>query len=214
MKKTFLLFAVIALITGNAYSQENKKDSTKRADEIKTIFGNKKVSHGGYGALTIGYSLIDGQDAFITGGRGSWVIGHSFALGLGGIGFANDLYINNSPGSQKYSLEGGYGGLILEPILLPKFPVHLSFPILLGAGGVAYINSQYNDNFNNDFYVEDSDAFLVAEPGIEIEMNLLKFVRLAVGASYRFTSDVHLALKPSNVLNGYNATFTLKFGKF
>jgi len=214
MKKTFLLFAVITLITGISYSQVNKKDSTKKTDEIKTVFGNKKISHGGYGALTIGYSQIDGQDAFITGARGSWVIGHSFALGLGGIGFANDLYINNSPGSQKYSLEGGYGGLILEPILLPKFPVHLSFPVLLGAGGVAYINSSYYDNFENDFYVEDSDAFFIAEPGVELEMNLLKFIRLAVGASYRFTSDVHLDSKPNDVLNGYNATFTLKFGKF
>lgn len=214
MKKTFLLITVLTLITGSAFSQFIKKDSIKKSDEIKTVFGNKEVSHGGYGSLTIGYSKIDGQDAFITGARGSWVIGHSFALGIGGTGFGNDLYINNSPGSQKYSLEGGYGGLILEPILLPKFPIHLSFPVLLGAGGVAYINSMYYDSFDNDYYVEDSDAFFVAEPAVEIEMNLLKHIRLAVGASYRFTSDLHLASKPDHVLNGYNATFTLKFGKF
>ncbi len=221
MKKTILLFATITLIVGNSFAQNSKKsylsadrDSAKQKDEIKTIFGNKKISNGGYGAFTIGYSLIDEKDAFITGGRGAWIIGHSFAIGLGGYGFGNDLYLDNVTSSQEYSINGGYGGLILEPIVLPKFPFHLSFPILLGAGGAEYIKSTYRDEFDPDVNVEDSDAFLVAEPGVELEMNLIKWIRLSVGASYRFTSDIHLAEKKHDVLNGYNLGVTLKFGKF
>jgi hypothetical protein len=213
MKRTLLIIA-IATIACSGFAQNTKKDSLRKDDGIKTIFGNKKISHGGYGAFTIGYSQIDGKDAFITGGRGAWVIGHSFALGIGGSGFANDMYFDNSPGSQEYSLEGGYGGLVLEPILLPKFPVHLSFPCLIGAGGVAYIHSTYNDNFDSDMYVEASNAFLVAEPTVELEINLLRFVRLALSASYRFTTPTHIINKPNDVLNGYNYGFTLKFGKF
>jgi hypothetical protein len=209
MKIFILLFFAVALIAGNTFAQKN--DSLKKSDEIKTIFGNKKVSHGGYGAFTIGYSQIDNKDAFITGGRGMWIINHSFGIGLGGVGFGNDLYIDNNSGSQNYSLGGGYGGLILEPVLFPKFPIHLSFPVLLGAGGVANVKSTW-DEF--DSYIEDSDAFLVAEPGIELEMNLLKFVRLALCTSYRFTSDVHISNKKSDVLNGLNFGLTMKFGKF
>jgi hypothetical protein len=213
MKRTILTLA-IAVLTSFCFAQSTKNDSVKKDDGIKTIFGNKKISHGGYGAFTIGYSLIDGKDAFITGGRGAWVIGHSFAIGIGGSGFANDMYIDNSPGSIEYSLEGGYGGLVLEPILFPKLPVHLSFPCLLGAGGVAYVNATYGDEFDSDMYVEDSDAYLVAEPAAEFEMNLLRYVRLAFVASYRFTTEIHILDKAHNVLDGYNFGVTIKFGKF
>jgi len=214
MKKTIFTLVVLTMLAGISIAQNTKNDSLKKDDGIKTIFGNKKISHGGYGAFTIGYSMIDNKDAFITGGRGAWIIGHSFAIGLGGYGFGNDLYIDNVTGSQEYSLEGGYGGLILEPIVLPKFPIHLSFPVLIGAGGVAYLRSTYWDEFDPDVNIEDSDAYLVAEPGVELEMNLIKFVRLALGASYRFTSDIHLLGKKHDILNGYNLGFTLKFGKF
>ena len=214
MKRTILALVSVAMLAGVSVAQNMKNDSIKKDDGIKTIFGNKKISHGGYGAITIGYSLIDEEDAFITGGRGAWIIGHSFAIGLGGYGFGNDLYLDNVSGSQEYSLEGGYGGLILEPIVLPKFPIHLSFPVLLGAGGVAYIKSTYWDEFDSDINTEDSDAFLVAEPCVELEMNLLKFVRVAIGASYRYTTYIHIVNENSNVLNGFNAGLTLKFGKF
>ena len=214
MKKTILSLVAVAMLAGVSFAQDTKNETSKNDDGIKTIFGNKKISHGGYGAFTIGYSQIDEKDAFITGGRGAWIIGHSFAIGLGGYGFGNDLYVDNAIGSNEYSLDGGYGGLILEPIVLPKFPIHLSFPVLLGAGGVAYVNTTYWDEFDPERDIEDSDAFLVAEPGVELEMNLIKYVRLALGASYRFTSDVQISGKKHDVLNGYNLGVTLKFGKF
>jgi len=214
MKKTILIITTTLIMTGASYAQNTENNSAGKDESIKTIFGNKKLSHGGYGALTIGYSQIDRKDAFTAGFRCAWIIGHSFAIGVGGTGYCNDLYVDNSTGSQEYSLEGGYGGLILEPIVLPKFPVHLSFPVLLGAGGTEYIHSTYLDEFNPNVYMEDSDAFLIAEPGVELEMNLLRFVRIAFSASYRFTSDVHIMNKNHSVLNGYNFGLALKFGKF
>ena len=56
---------------------------------------------------------------------------------------------------------------IIEPILMPNYPVHLSFPILLGGGGISYVteNMDYDNNM-----IEDSEAFLIAEPGAEIEL--------------------------------------------
>ena len=63
-------------------------------EEFKTLFGDKHISHGGYGALDIRYSSIDGKDAFLMGGRGAWVINHGFAIGFGGMGFMNDYHFN------------------------------------------------------------------------------------------------------------------------
>lgn len=206
MKKTIMIVvASTALFAGISNAQTNN-DSIKKDDGIKTIFGNKKIKHGGYGALSIGYSQIDGKDAFVTGARGAWIIGHSFAIGLGGMGFSNNLYIDDDAGWMENEYSGGYGGLLLEPVIFPKFPVHLSLPVILGAGGVA----SDSDDFNH--YA--SHAFLVAEPGAEIEINLIRFVRIAFGASYRFTSNIRFKGKQEYFLNGYSASLSLKIGKF
>jgi len=97
---------------------------------------------------------------------------------------------------SDYFLAGGYGGLFFQPILFPKAPVHVSFPIILGAGGV-YLNPRENQKYHWDYdydynYSYDSDFFLVFEPGVEVEFNMLRYLRMSVGASYKFTNDVNL----------------------
>ncbi len=180
--------------------------------EVRTIFDPRSGS-GGYGALSIGYTSINGRDALLMGGRGEWIIGHGFGLGLGGYGFVNDpIQIANA----NYSLAGGYGGLIMEPILLGSFPVHLAFPILLGAGGVA--NSSYSfsswHNFGYDSYVEDAAVFFVAEAGLELEFNLIRFFRMSLFGTYRYTSDIQLRNVSKDALMGWNTGLTFKFGSF
>jgi len=186
--------------------------------EFKTLFGDRDISHGGYGALTIDYSQIDSKDAILIGARGAWVIGHGIALGIAGSGFMNDYSWNPAlAGGRNVNLSGGYGGLFIEPIILPKFPVHFSIPVLIGAGGIAY-TSTYNpypyDYENFDLFVEDATGYFLVEPGIELELNVVRFFRLAIGGYYRFTSNIQLYDTPEDVLNGWSVGMTLKFGKF
>ena len=212
MKKVITLLISLTLVLPFLQGQENNEN------EFKTLFGDKNVSHGGYGAISFNYSQIDGKDAMLMGARGAWVIGHSFALGAGGYGFLNDYHYNpNLAGGRNVNLAGGYGGILLEPIIFGKFPVHVSIPILIGGGGVAY-TSTWNpypyDYENFDLLVEDATGFLVVEPGLEIEINVVRFFRLALGGYYRYTSKITLYDTPSDVLNGWSAGITLKFGKF
>ena len=103
----------------------------------------------------------------------------------------------------------------MEPILLPRFPIHISLPVVVGVGGIAYTTStSYTDWFEPSYYVEDATSFLIVEPGVELEINVVKFFRVAVGAYYRYTSNITLIDTPEDVLNGYSAAITLKFGKF
>jgi hypothetical protein len=113
-------------------------------------------------------------------------------------------------------LTGGYGGLYVEPILLPRSPVHLSFPVLFGAGGISFISR--DEGFNENF-IEDSKAFLLIEPSAELELNLTRFFRLAFGASYRFPTQFDVGLPGSYTidvesLRTMSYTVTFKFGKF
>ncbi len=207
MKKSVFI-TIFALLSVWATAQE---------ENFRTVFGNRQhISHGGYGALTFSYGSIYGKDAFMTGIKGGWVIDHILTLGIAGNGFINDISYNNQLGNNEdLNLAGGYGGLLIEPVLAPFSPVHLAFPVIIGAGGVSLVN--YNwwqyDSFQNPA-VWESDAFFVIEPGVEIEFNVVRFMRLAIGASYRHTSAVHLSGMDQDVLNGLNAGFSLKFGKF
>ncbi|NJK86287.1 MAG: hypothetical protein HC906_10265 [Bacteroidales bacterium] len=169
---------------------------------------SKSKSVGGYGAISMQYSEVFNRDAFVFGARGAVVLSHIFAIGLGGCGFVTDFERYNDYTRQGYA--GGYGGLVMEPIILPRFPVHISVPILIGAGGVAY--TSYESDFDEDANVISSDAFLVVEPGVELEMNVTKFFRFAAGGYYRLTSDIDLM--DENSLNGLSVGITLKFGKF
>ena len=201
MKKTILTSLVI-LIGISLFSQTND-------DEIKTIFNNGRTKHGAYGGLSINYSQIDGKDAFLVGARGAWLIDHSIGIGLAGYGFINDIHTNDGFIDADLDLVGGYGGLLIEPIIMAKSPVHISLPIIIGAGGITY-----TDNFGWDNNNYDSDAFFVIEPGIEIEFNLIKFMRIATGVYYRHTSNIELEGVDNDVLNGFSTGITLKFGKF
>ena len=185
----------------------------ENSDDISTIF-SKDRKNGGYGALSFSYSEIDGKDAFIMGARGAWIIDHSFAIGLGGYGFINDInYDNLLDNDINYNLAGGYGGLFLEPILAPRFPVHISVPVLFGIGGVAYIQD-YNDWHQWNYTDADSDVFLVFEPAVELEFNMTKNLRMAASLSYRFTSNIEMVNTNPEVLEGYNVGLVFKFGKY
>jgi hypothetical protein len=210
MKKIIFVLAAI-FVFNYAFSQDDEKEVKLEDDGIKTLLGtDHKV--GGYAALNFHYTEIDGRQGMSVGAKGAVLIGHSFAIGLGGSGFFNDVTIDKETGLYN-NLEGGYGGIFFEPIILPKLPVHISIPILIGVGGVAYVNDYYY-SYDDWGYVEDADAFVIVEPGIELEANLLKFMRISLGATYRYTSDILINNKSKDILNGLSAGMSLKFGSF
>jgi hypothetical protein len=207
MKKTAFLLAAAISIAINA--QEDQQ-----LPEIKTLFGNG-ISHGAYGAFSMGYTTIDNRDVALFGGRGAWIINHSLGIGFGGEGFVSTSRYDNSISSDAI-LSGGYGGFLLEPILFPKFPVHIAIPILMGAGGAAYSKSVHYNNTHYEKQYEPIDAapFFFIKPGIELELNMVRFVRLAAGVYYLKTSNVNINSLPGNALSGFSGQLTVKIGIF
>jgi hypothetical protein len=212
------LFAFIFVLAGSLSAfaqQEQEKNTGDRSGEMRTLF-NKDNALGGYGAISIRYTEIDNRDAFVFGARGGVLMGHVIALGIAGSGFFNDVHYNSATGTH-ISLAGGYGGFFFEPVLMPKLPVHISFPVLIGAGGVGVMSGE-NDNWNNKFKSQASDAFMVVEPGVELELSITRFFRFCVGGYYRYTTDVEIEdptfAVPSGILRGFSGGVTFKFGRF
>jgi hypothetical protein len=213
MKKLLLLIAAFGLFSGLVSAQDPEFEYYK-SQEIRTLFGKDRTG-GVYGSFTAGYSTIDNKNALLFGGRFSWIANHSFGIGIGAMGFVNEYHYDANIDKDVF-LAGGYGGLYLEPIIFPRSPIHLSFPILFGAGGVSYVSDNYNYDSN---FVEDSEAFLIIEPSAELELNLTKFCRLAFGVSYRLPSSFDVGLSGSPIataksLKGISYGVTFKFGKF
>lgn len=242
MKKSTFLVLVIAIWFGNAaYSQDTlrlfghkEKQETKpvpdsivyvtpkatkpapvHTDGIQTLTGPGH-STGFYFGFHSQYSQVAGYDAFGAGGSFAIIANHGLAIGFSGSGFFTEPYEIIHGSNTSYSYTGGYGGLLIEPIIFPKYPVHVSFPILLGAGGIARsILTDYNYPYEyTEIYVENAEAFMIAEPAMEIEFNIARWMRLAIRGTYRITTPLETTNFESNPMNGFTGGFSLKFGKF
>lgn len=209
MKRVFLLIAIV-LVSFVSFAQEG--------DEIRTLMSPGNAV-GAYGALTMDYSQIDDRDALSFGIKGGMILGHMVGIGISGTGFFNDSRFEPSLGG-KVSIAGGYGGFFFEPVLMPKMPVHVSFPVMVGAGGMAVVTISEEDNFwEENVHSEASDAFMIIQPGIEVELNITRFFRFALGGYYRYTSNIDIESDfeyylPQDVLRGFSMGVAFKFGKF
>lgn len=202
--------------------------ATLRAQDpqpMRTLLGgDHDVHHGGWGAPTVDHTRLLDQDALLVGGRGGWIIDHRFTLGLAGYGLAtsvenpayDDVLLARGRSITKPSrFVAGYGGLLLEPVIAYRSPVHVSLPVIIGAGGCGYQSfSASPHEFDPFTYNDDAAAFFVLEPGVELELNVIPLVRVAVGASYRYTSDLDLAGTSKDALQGFNAGIRIKVGSF
>lgn len=188
--------------------------------EVQTLMSGG----GGYGAISIGYTQVNGLNALQMGAQAEWLVGHGFGLGIAGVGFTSDF---TPVGEDYYALSGGYGGLIMEPIIFGWFPVHISLPVLIGGGGMASYatNSDPWDYDNLDPTFGEYAVFFVGELGVELEFNLVKFFRLSLFGNYRWTTN--LQMKPMyglddvspyavgpHALNGWSTGVRFKFGSF
>ncbi len=214
--KPKLFLTVFFIIASSSFIYAQGNDDEK----MQTLFGNEPVIVGGYGGPRVGFSQFDGKDIWLVGGRGGAIFNHVFSIGGAGYGIVNSPYFSSitfkdSTYNDVY-LEGGYGGLQLEYILKPYKVVHISFPLLIGAGGLQFTDERYinTQDYNLNNHIICNKAFFVIEPGLEIELNVIRFMRLAIGLSYRYAHGVELPDVSSNAFNTLTGSVSLKFGSF
>ena len=212
MKRTLITVLIVAL-AAIAYSQNHEQ-------QPKTLFDNDyPMSNGGYGGPFTKYGKILDQDAWFMGARGGWLIDHRFTIGLAGQGLVSRVVHDPwlppaSPSNMEARLFTGYGGFLMEPIFFYKSPVHIAMPIVIGAGGATYGIQEGNVWGSEVEFPEDGAAFFVLEPGLEIEISAVRFMRINIGASYLYTSDILLPNVDGGFMRGFRGTFGLKFGAF
>lgn len=224
MKKLLALLLIMSLgMMASAQETTTTPDQSKPNDEYRTIFGNgEKITTGWFLGANGGYTRFCSSDVALAGIGGGLIINHNFIIGGQFYGISNNpgLTYENFIDGKDVKLEGGWGGFLLEYTLFPSSPVHVTFPLVIGGGELRYTTiDEYlvyeeEDECDWDREVLDSDRFFVIEPGVKAEVNILKWLRLDAGVSYRYTPDLSLKNTSSGFINNFTYSASLKFGKF
>lgn len=201
MKPLFVAFCLSILISAPLAAQE------------ETLLDMEEIEHGGYGAVVVKFTSINNQFALLVGGRGGWIINHAFVLGFAGYGLANDVpsYVVG-PFGERY-VDFGYGGLDLEYVFNSDRLIHLSLHALIGGGGVRYRHGMDSDSWDPGSH-RSYDGVFVLEPGMNLDLNVIRWFRLSAGASFRFVRGTTSGVSSNKDLSGPSAQLTFRFGEF
>lgn len=200
MTRSLLVFFTIAVMTTAAFSQD-----------VETLFSGE-LDNGGFGGPVIKGGPINGDLGIFVGGRGGWIINHSFILGGGGYGLTNAVKakVPNSFGEDR--IDFGYGGLELEYIRHYDRLIHWSAMLLIGAGSVGYRADA--DRLPGMVTDRHMDEVFVLEPALLATLNVATHFRVSAGASYRYVTGATTPAATNSSLTGATAVLTLRFGKF
>jgi hypothetical protein len=169
------------------------------------IEGN--IESGGFGGPVLKITPLAGATGVLVGGRGGWIINHTFVVGGGGYGLVNNILADTpGPNGGRY-IDFGYGGVELEYIMQSERLVHFSVGVLIGGGGVGY-RDEYNATYG------DSRGFFVMEPWGEVHLNIVRFFRISAGASYRWVTGADSPVASDSRLSGVAGILTFRFGSF
>lgn len=198
------------------FLSKSTEEQPKPENKSNEVVESKKLRL--YAASTTALTGINGDGAIKMGGRAVWLKNPRFGIGLAGYAVQGPSTLDNTLGTD-HRLAGGYGGFHMEYNFNPNNFLHLSFPLLIAGGGMTYVDQQLNNLDPNRVNV-DAQAVFVLEPGVTLEMNVIKYLKVGLDLSYRYTSDTELnyesgaQILDSNGLNGLSAGITIKLGIF
>jgi hypothetical protein len=143
------------------------------------------VEHGFYLSPDVKFSEVDGEFANFVGLHGGWIFNRKFMVGFGGHGLTN----------EPNRIHMGYGGLVLEYFFFPEKLWHFAVRGLIGAGGVEWHRRGH------------TDAFFVAEPEVNLMLNVTRRFHIGFGTGYRYIRD---AGPRNDDLSGPTANMTFR----
>jgi hypothetical protein len=196
--RKILALMIALMITSSAFAQ------------METVFSGR-LENGGYGGAIVKIGDIDGEAAVWLGGKGGWIINHSFVIGGGGYGLVTENKEVHYLNGEHQKLVIGYGGLILEYINNPINIVHITGGVLIGGGGAGHA---YRNDYYDEWNSNSTDAFFAMEPNLGLELNIATYVRAELGVSYLYTSGIELYDADDEDVSGPAGYLVLKFGAF
>lgn len=216
MKK--LAYLILIFCAGASFGQRYMDTNDPKDEEVKSLL-SKKNDLNAFGALDLKIGDLKGERGMLVGAYGGFIINRRYLFGVAGYGLVTTVEFDGLvPGQtepKQLNLHGGYGGILIGGTIAPKELIHISIPVVLGAGTMEVVDKDYfvNNPADSEFTIENS-VFFVAEPGIEVEFNITKYFRLGAGMTYRYISGTELENVKDEDVSGTTAMISFRFGRF
>lgn len=210
MKKIFLnmfgalLFISIAGTTASAQESEF------------LIANNVDIEWGGFGGPELKFSEAFGEYGTFIGFKAG-VVMNNLVIGGAAEALLSEIPFQGpgttgEPGDLLPAM--GYGGLYSEYFIMRTKPIHFSASALVGPGMAWLFEQNVNDaGFEDDDMVE-TGVFLVIQPAINIELNVIRPLKFYVTAGYRIVSTEDFERISSDDMSGLTLGFGLRLGKY
>ena len=203
-------------------------------NQFHTIFhkgdGTHKIPLGYFIELNGGYSHLGHGSAFLPGMSMGIILDHHWTIGMtsslmaSSHGSYHHHGDNDSIADEHHngiSTVGGYGGLLLEYTLFSQSRVHVSFPLIIGGGYITDVQQIKSDSTSSSshhhwshYNFSHGEGFFVLEPGVKLELNVIKNLRVGLGVSYRYSPEKDHRITSPEVLDQFTVRLGLRFGKF
>ena len=224
MKKSLIitLFLMIGMSLHQTYAQE----------DMQYIFGggDKHTSVSAFAGIFNEFSAVDKEFAFSMGGGAALLINRKFFFGGYGMGLTTrhmrSFEVRTGDGTEQVNLytRFGHGGFWLGYIHKPQNAVHWGANLKLGWGGIT-LNDKlpYKYDYDPKWKNVNTDYVFVVNPEINVGLNLLKWMRINVGAGYRLVTGVDKVPSDNivegeyfddNAFSNFTGNITLAFGWF
>jgi len=204
MKSIYLMTGFLFITFLNGFSQNLILKQTDEAKSQNTICG--------FLSSDSKLTSFNGNNARLFGGTFGIEIKQRTRIGLGGysLGSKNMFeYLDPLGDNKEYQLnnESEYFGLFFEYVVIPNAPVQITIPVLLG-GGKATIKQEVplnqlsfpgSEGIEKTYWATvEKCNFSVIEPGMNVELGMLSWMNLDLGASYRFVMGSELNTIPNS----------------
>ncbi len=171
----------------------------------------------GFGAPVVKTMKINDDAAFMAGVRGGWLIDRRLSIG-GGFYGAGPHVKTSGETAARYGADTDiamwYGGLEAEYTLGGNSLYHLTLSALAGPGRVTIVEGFDSHKRGKDIDDVAHDSFFVFEPGIQGEINVTSWFRVAAGISWLVADGVKITGLGDDDFSGPAGSLTFKFGSF
>lgn len=233
MKKAIFLIACMTIAFAGYTQVSQSHDSVSSTGKMNTLFcpwhGLQNCPIGYFMEVDGGYSHFGHSSVALPGFSAGVILQHHWTFGIA-LNFISDMHnpkhhVKNETDSVEDNhhsspFNGGYGGFLFEYTLLPLSKVHVSFPLLLGIGSISH-NHYATDSImstNKNEWIQShfthTEHFFVIEPGVKLELNLIKHMRMGFELSYRYSPEWDHCVTSPDLLNQLTGKISLAFGKF
>jgi len=219
-----LALTVTSVISLRAQEESRTPDGEPRRNvpsqsDIQTVFKGSRPHVTGYGVISNKFTNIDGKYMNLSEVYGGVYLNRRVLLGIGGAASTNNLPVPQQYASvegRQLSYEYVQFGMYSEYVFGSNKTIHPVAHLFAGPG----LTVQYDRNQWDEFdkieqkNKHDVNWFMVAEPGVQIEINVFRWMRFSPGVSYRMAFGNDAAGLSDSKLSGMSFNASMKFGRF